>query len=259
LRRRGAGVLALALGLGLALPAGAEVRAVEAVGAVPLDAAAPPVTPPRDAALHKALTDAVWRVALDELPDFDAPTQEEALAAALGDEPLDFATRFRILEDRGERPALFSEDPEVEKEYVVVAEVHVDTERVRERLAGAGLLLVPSGEGRRVRVRVVIEDVESYASYMAVRTLLEELGVRSALPLEMQPGRVVLDVDGHRTPEELLGDLLRAAPSNLSLEPLGSDAESLRLRARFLGATEPAPAEVWPGAPAIDTTEANRY
>ena len=44
------------------------------------------------------------------------------LWAALGKNPLDYANRFRILEDRGERPALFTEIPGVSTEYVVLVE-----------------------------------------------------------------------------------------------------------------------------------------
>jgi hypothetical protein len=237
----------------------AEVRPVEAVGVAPLDADAPSRVPPRDVALRRALQDAVLRVALDELPDLDPSSGQEELAVALGDEPSEFATRYRIREDRGERPALFTEDPEVESEYVLVVEVHVDVERVRKRLAEAGLLLMPSGDSRRYRVRVVIEQIESYAAYMAVRTLLEELGLRSVLPLEMERGRAVLEVDGDRSPEELMRGLLRAAPSNLRLEPLGVDAASLRLRASFRGAPAAPDPGPWPGAPPIDTPDPNRY
>lgn len=252
-----AGLLLLALALGDS--GRAEVRPVEAVGAVPLRADAPSRVPPRDAALQRALQDAVHRVALDELPDFDPETGEEALAVALGKDPSEFATRYRIREDRGERPALFTDDPEVESEYVVVVEVHVDVDRVRERLAEAGLLLMPSGDSRRYRVRVVIEQVESYAAYMAVRTLLEELGLRSVLPAEMERGRAVLEVDGDRSPDQLMSGLLDAAPSNLRLVPLSIDATTLTLRVRFLGAPAAPGAGVWPGASPIDTPGRNRY
>ena len=248
--------MALALA---AATAGAEVRTVEAVGAVPLDPNTPAQQPPRDAALNRALAEAVWRVALEELPDFDSATQEEALRAALGGDPLEFATRFRILEDRGERPALFTEDPTVTTEYVVVTEVHVDADRVRKRLARSGLLVAPSGDRPRRRVRVEILDLRSYASYVAVRTLLEELGLRTPVPVEMERGRAVLQVEADRPPSQLLTDLVRAAPANLSLVPVGSDEESLRLRARFLGADAAEGPEGWPPPAAIDTQHQNRY
>ena len=102
-----AGLLLLALALGDS--GRAEVRPVEALGAVPLDANAPSRVAPRDAALQRALQDAVRRVALDELPDFDPETGEEALALALGEDPYEFANSYRIREDRGERRNLYGE------------------------------------------------------------------------------------------------------------------------------------------------------
>ena len=79
---------------------------MEAVGAVPLGAAAPRHSPPRDAALQAALSDAVRRVALELLPELDPGESATLLDEVLGLDPLDYATRFRILEDRGPRPAL---------------------------------------------------------------------------------------------------------------------------------------------------------
>jgi len=245
--RRGAACLALLLAL--AASADAEVRPVEALGAAPLRSDEPTQQAPRDVALHHALREAVWRVALDELTERDRARYEDRLEAVLGDAPLDYATRFRILEDRGERPALFTNDPEVEREYVVLVEVHVDTDRVRQRLRQAGLLVQPSGEGRRQRLHVVLEGVESYATYQAVCTLLSEIGVPSALPVELERGRVVLEIEAGRSPDQLLAALVAAAPPNLGIAPLASDASSLTLRARFLGG----PAELAPGAGAFDT------
>ena len=238
---------AAALLLATALPAGAELRRVEALGAVPLDPRNPPSVPPRDAALRRALHDAVWRVALEMLPGFD-PTDhasEADLEDALGNDPLDYADRFRVVEDRGERPALFSEAPGVETEYVVLVEAHVETSRIRQRLAAAGLLSRPSGDARRYRVRVVLDEVGSYGAYQAVRTLLEEMGARSAIPVEMEPGRAVLLVDGNRPPDALVAGLVRSAPPNLSIVPLGIDDDGVHLRARFLGG----PASREDGAP----------
>jgi len=118
---------------------------------------------------------------------------------------------------------------------------------------------MPSGDSRRYRVRVVIEQVGGYAAYMAVRTLLEELELRSVLPLEMERGRAVLEVEGDRSPDELMSGLLQAAPSNLKLEPLGIDGATLTLRVRFLGAPAAPDPGAWPAAPRIDTLDPNRY
>ena len=240
---RRAASLALVLTVAGGWAAAAEVRKVEAVGAIALDTEHTPRNP-RDAALQAAFLEAVRRVALEMVPDLDPNEEQEELDAALGDQPQEFVSGYRIIDDRGERPALFVDDPEAETEYAVIVEVQVDIDRVRDRLADGGLL-EPSGDGRRVRIRLEIRDVESYAVYMALRTLLEEVGVRSAVPVEMERGRVVLDVDGDREGEELLEDLLRAAPDNLTILPIDSDYDRLTLRARFQG-TPAAPAHSQP-------------
>ena len=224
-----AAVLGLGLQTGPVWGAPAEIREMEAVGAIPLGDE-PPARPPRDAALNRALSDAVLRVALDLLPDYDPMEAEVALSDLLGKDPLAYATRFRILEDRGERPALFSEDPDVETEYVVVVMVHVDVTRVRRRLEMTGVL-EPSGEVRRVRVHLVIEDLADYTDYAALRRLLlDGLGVRSALPVEMEPGRAVMEVDGDRRPDALLEALLAAAPPTLEIIPLATDRRTIVVR-----------------------------
>jgi hypothetical protein len=258
--RRAAAWLAAALLLPSA-SAGAEVRVVEALGFVPLSGAPRSGAPPRDAALRVALEEAVWRVASAEIDSFDPESRAAEVRAALGDQPLDYASRFRIVEDRGERPARFSEDPSVETEYVVLVEASVDVDRVRRSLRRAGLLGAPTGEGGRHRVRLELIDCQDYATYQAVRALLDQIGVRSALPVEMEAGRAVLEVEGPRPGPELLEALVRGAPPELEILPLSSDADTARLQARRIvaptsdtGAAAPEPS---PGA--IDTPESNRY
>jgi hypothetical protein len=245
LRRARAGIAAAALALAAAEgpAAAAEVRTVEAVGAVPLDASAPAATAPRDAALHLALQDAVRRTAFEELDRTD-PAQQSAAEQALGDDPLAYATRFRIVEDRGARPALFSDTPGVETEYVVVVEVYVDVDRVRDALGRRGLAVRRAGGADRVALRVVLEDLDGYPTYAAVRALLAKVGARSALPVELERGRAVLEVDSDRGPEALADALVRAAPPNLSLSPLSASGQTLRLRAQLR------PGDAAAGAPA---------
>ena len=235
--------------LGLALAGGgraADLRSTESVGAAPIHADARPASPPRDAAVRKALSEAVRRVALELLADRDPAEVEPKLDAALGADPLPYISRFRTLEDRGERPLLFSDDPEAKTEYVVVVEASVDAARVRERLGRAGLLVAPAGEARRVHVRLEAEGLADFAAYGALRdTLIEGVGVRSALPIELERGRAVLDVDGELTGEALLAAMVRAAPPGLTLTALETSPERLRVRVEL--ASEPAPAS--PPAP----------
>jgi hypothetical protein len=223
----------------------ADLRSTEAVGAVPLHTDARPATPPRDAAVQKALSEAVRRVALELLSDQDPAEVEPRLDAELGKDPLVYITRFRTLEDRGERPVLFSDDPVAKTEYVVVVEASVDAGRLRERLARAGLLAAPAGEVRRYHVRLEAEGLEDHAAYRALReTLLEGVGVRSALPIEIERGRAVLDVDGELAGDALLAALVRAAPPGLTLTALEASPERLHLRVAL--APEPTPASVPP-------------
>ena len=215
---------------------GAEVRAVEGVGAVPVKGSAKPRTgTARDAALRAAIGEAVRQVALELLPHLDPAAIEPAVEQALGSDPRAYANRFRIVEDRGEGPALLVEEPGVETEYVMVVQAQVDVARVRQSLERAGLLAPAAGsDSPRERLRVVIEDIDGYPGYQAVRTLLEDLGVRGAVPIEMERGRAVLEVESRIPPRELLDSLVRSAPPELRIEPVASDAASLTLRARFL-------------------------
>ena len=236
---------ALAGLLALAGPApAAEERAVDGVGAVAVKGgpSGRSVTP-REAALRAAIVEAVRHVALDLLPP-GAADPEAAVDAALAPDPRAFANRFRILEDRGEGPALLVMEPGAEMEYVVVVQAQVDVARVRQRLVRAGLVaagdLAPS---QRLRVRIV--DLDGWAGYMAVRTLLDDVGAKGALPVELARGEAVLEVESRVPPEQLLAQLVRAAPPELRLEPVGSDADSVTLRARFVS-----PGATLPGSPA---------
>jgi hypothetical protein len=246
--------------------AAADVRRMEAVGAAPIRIGEQIRVPLRDEALKRALGDAVVRVALDLLapevsPEFspygEVPLDtladpgaasseateaeeteekiEDRLAAALGDDPLDFAVRFRILEDRGERPALFVDDPEVESEYVIVVEVFVDTERVRRRLAAQGFALLPTGEGALVQIRLELLDVNRFGAYEAVRrALAADSRVRSVIPVEMERGRIVLEVQSGHQPEELLERLYQAIPPEIQIDPvvIGEGRLTLRITLR---------------------------
>ncbi|HEY8156866.1 MAG TPA: hypothetical protein VII72_22265 [Myxococcota bacterium] len=254
---RGRARLALALLTLLAAPArAADLRVSEAVGAVPLHADARPTSPPRDAAERKAMAEAVRRVALQMLTDQDPAEVEPRLDAALGPDPMVYISRFRTLEDRGERPALFSDDPEARTEYVVVVEVQVDAGRVREALARSGLLVTPAGEERRFRVRLEAEGLTDYASYRALReTLIEGVGVRSALPVEMERGRAAFDVESELAGDALVAALVQSAPPGLTLTPLETSPERVLLRVQLTPESVPGGIP----APAIDTTNPNRY
>lgn len=212
----------------------AEVQRVEALGAAPVHTTGKSRSSPRDVALQRALQGAVWRVAIEQLDAAGTFVEDTTVVQALGSDPLVYATRFRIVEDRGERPSLFSNDPEIDTEYVVLAEVHVNIDRVRERLSGAGLMRLPSGDGGSFSTRVTLVDVTSWAELQAVRTLLQEVGAESAVPVDLVRGRAVLAVRSSHSVTALVRALRAAAPPELRLEALGAGPDGLELRARFM-------------------------
>jgi hypothetical protein len=279
LRRVESGFLAVALlsGMALAAPARAasdDVQRVEAVGALPMTRDASAGAAPRDGAVRAAVGDAVMRIALALLPEgFTPPTKIDELAGepgedlteapgdtsdgagdatdsdaelaawlqqVLGDDPFEYATRFRILEDRGVRPALLSGDPDAATEYVVVVEVYVDTGRVLDRLHATGLLVAPAGDESRFRIQFEVEGLDSFAGYDALRrTLVAAPGVSSALPSEFRRDRVVLVVIADREASAILDELLTTAPPGLRVIPLESRDDGATLLVDW---NEPAPA-----------------
>lgn len=273
-----ASLLGLALLVLLAVPGPgqAEVRRMEAVGMIPVKPGESQRIPPRDAARDAALRDAVRRVAKEqadldqlllELQEQDAATPPEAgapppmspeerldrhLDAALGDRPLRYATRFRVLEDRGERRALFSEDPGA-REYVVVIQAHVDTDRVRGGLQRAGIPLHPKGQAESLRLRIRLVDLEGYSELALLQQTLRQKLKLDVVPVEIERGQAVLEVDADRDPRALLRSLVQAAPGKLSIEALEASSDALVLRLSLV-----APAEATRAA-GFDTPPAKRY
>jgi hypothetical protein len=274
-------VLAGALLVGPA--ATGEVLRVESVGAAPVREGDTSQVSKRQAALERAVHDAVIRVAEGllapeayaiESPPTGTDTSGESgptdprellearLDAALGDRPFEYAVRFRILEDRGERPALFADDPEVVGEYLMVAEVFVDSDRVRQRLAEAGIPLTPLGGGELASIRIVLLDLDDFRAFSAVRTALQEdARVESVVPVEMERGRATLEVVASRDVDQLLRTLRERIPEDVRVEPVAIELDQLTLRVSVIAPDSPGPA---PGgasvaAPAIDTTGRNRY
>ncbi len=220
----GAGLLAwLVLGAG---EARAEVTRLEVVGVAPAGADAPRDVSVREAALRSALEEGVQRVALSIV---GAPVPPPELEEALGD-PRSYAVSYRILEDRGQRRALLLGDPDVSTEYVLLVSVAVDATRVERALARAGLVSRRLGPARRFRIS--LEDLASYAVYERVRSGLASAGARRVVPYEIEPGRVVLQVDSPDAPERLLQRLIEAGRGEgLEIRVLDAEGSLVRLRA----------------------------
>jgi hypothetical protein len=237
----------------LAGGAGAEVRRFEVVGAAPIDPANPPAAP-RQAALRAALAEAVALAARNLVAD--ATGKEPAPGdppLVLEGEPSEYAVSYRVLEDRGLQdhvPA--GATAPAGRAYAVLAEVQIDVARVRERLQATGRLAadspaaVPAGP-----FRLEILEVPSPAVWTAVRTALLRAGARSVLPVELEAGRALVEVDAPIPADRVLERALPVElPHGLGLESLAAEGDRRRVRVRPIPPPSPeAPAEA-PTAPA---------
>lgn len=249
--------LALALALGLAsAPAAAEVRRFEVVGAVALDPAKP-LPAPRQAALKAALQEAVARaaqqVARERSGQEPAPGEEPPVVPG---EPTEYAVSYRVLEDRGEQDALLAGGAPGGREYVVLAEVQIDVGRVREALGSGGKVpeaaAAPTAAGP-TSFRLELLGIPSPAVWTAIRRALARAGAASVVPVELEPGRAIVQVESGLGADRTLERLLQAglpAELGLGLEPLPEEAGTRRLHVRE--GIAPLPPPETPPAPPVD-------
>jgi hypothetical protein len=244
-------LIASSLVVAFAAAGAGEVRQVEAVGAVALGPRSADGSIPRDAAMQAGVFEAVRQVAMallgglepiphpepGEEPGDDPGSEgvENILVEALGDDPFVYVNGYRILEDRGERPALFVADPDAETEYVVVVQAQVSVDRVRNRLIEQGLLVDTSaGQTERLSLRVTVDGLESHAAYLeVVEALTNEGGARSATPVEASSGRVVFEVQADHGGPQLLAGLIQARRPGLHITPLLSQDHLLAFRVEW--------------------------
>jgi hypothetical protein len=210
-------------------PAGAELRQLEVVGAVPLDEESRKRGIPKDRAIEAALWEGVSRVAAELLVDSDAIASEgsaKSIEKALGRDVVSYTKSFRIVEDQGERPALFTEHPDAATEYVVVVELEVDTDRVREALVAAGLL-AEAGAAALKGIELDVRGLTDYAGYLALVALVQSdrVGAAAVDPREYERGRALLRVEAEWGASELLERLLAAAPPQLRITPVEVDED----------------------------------
>jgi len=244
-----------------------DVVRVESVGVAPVRSDS---VSSRDAAVRKGLLEAVRQTAEELLAtgmgdEFGDPEDLEAAEAAraelhqiLGNKPLDYATRFQVVEDRGEGPALFSSDPDAETEYVVIVSVFVDRDRIRERLTRAGVILAPAGQEPQIQSRLILEEIGQYWAYAEIRrVLLEELKMHSATPRAFSPGLAILELNAAQSPSEYLPSLQRSVSGQMDLVLLSVEADEMRLRVEIFD--RPPPGEVVGEGEPIDTLSPNRY
>ena len=260
---RVAGALPVLCALLVSAPVAA--RTLEAVGAVGVREG--DRTDPKERAVEAAVREAVWRVAEELLvdaillqeeppslamPDAPAGVEEEEetpdLDAILGEDMVAYTARFKVIEDRGLGPALFAEGPGVVSEYVVVAEVVVETERIRERLTRSGLLEPEAAVAGLGTVELEIEGLLVYPALMELRELLVAgVGVERATPRVLERGRTVLAVETPLRGPELVAALERLAPLHLTLVALRASEDSARIAVRWNPPASAVPANGAPG------------
>ncbi len=255
LDRRLVGPLAAALLAALlAGPAVAALQRVEAVGSYGIRESLRSEVIPRDEAIQAALWEAVSRVALELLGESaglvlepedaiedeiggetegEAGQEDAVLRKALGEDMLPYTRRFQILEDKGEVPVLFAEEPEISLEYVIVVEVLVDGDRVQAALAAAGLVEARPQQSAGEPVLVELQGIRRYPAFEAVLAALRsELGARRVEALGFARGRQLVSIEGRLGPRELSAALARLELESVSLEPYDVDETSRRIRVR---------------------------
>ncbi len=220
----------------------AETQSMQVVGAIPIDAEVRRKSVLKDLAIQEALWQGVSRVA-DELLEEQAIglipvegetngegaeagegaalTRSERVRAALGEDMVRYTKSFRILDDQGERPVMFTSNPDAATEYVVIVEVEVDAEHVASRLRSVGLL-VEVAQDSLTGTQVEVQGLMQYAGLMRLVEVLlgRGVGAESVTPREFQRGLARLQVRAEWGAEELLSRLLAAAPPELRIRPV---------------------------------------
>lgn len=248
--------------LGVSVAQAAEAQRIEVLGSHRIQDAQRGKQDPKDEAIRQALWEGVSRVALELLGEEGDATEADPSAgtpgtgaASQGAKP-DVTARFRrifgrdirpytqsyrIVEDRGERPVLFADEPGVRSEYLVVVEVLVDLDRVTSELARAGLIASaePARGGESVEIELL--GIEQYSAFRRVETVLRSALAASRIEtLEYSPARQLLRVESPHGTEAIAARLSRHDSAELILEPVEIDREGRRIQ--VLGQVfEPAP------------------
>lgn len=233
-------IAALATVVFLLCPALAQARLqrVEAVGNYGIRESERTRVIPRDQAVQKALWEGVSRVALEEMGEDALVGGEEeaetaALRSALGDDMLPFTRSFKILEDKGENPVLFQEDPQIKTEYVVVVEVLVDVDRVSNALASAGLVAGDRGvQGEPVAVEFL--GIGRYRDFEALRQALQsDLRASRVDTLGFAQNRQLLSIRSRYGPRELAAAVERLEIGGTAMTLEAVEVDEIGRRVRF--------------------------
>jgi hypothetical protein len=210
----------------------ARVERVEAVGSYGISDEKRHRVTPRDEAVDLAIWEGVSRVALEVIGEAESTEEDvELLRSALGKDVLPYARSFRILEDKGESPVLFAEDPDITTEYVVIVEVVVDVDRVSAALDEAGLIAGGGVQAINEPVLVELIGVGRHDVFEAIRdAFVSDLGAVRVETLGFARNRQLLSVVGPFGPEDLSAAMQRLTGSGWTLETIGIDEFGRRIR-----------------------------
>ncbi len=225
LRVAAAAGLALAIALAAAPASAIAPARVVVEGVATVGSSAGPL---RTAALRDGLRRAVVRIAQDLVRAEGGRLPADQVLGSLEGEPRDYAVRYRVLQDRGERPSAGSGP----LEYALDVEVFVDVDRVARSLQAAGRLAALPGELPASAHRMLVET-DDWAAYQAFLGVLEGVGeARRVVPETFEDGRVELLVEAPGRASDLLDRVVRHGEPGLDVLAVGSRDDELRVRVR---------------------------
>ncbi len=173
----------------------------------------------------------------------DRPSETEAvlLRQALGKDMLPYTRSYRILEDQGELPVLFADEPGIDTEYVVVMEMIVDVARVADALEGAGLVMAQV-QNEQIDLTIELVGISRYEALEQVLAALRgPLGATRVSTVEFERTRQIIAVEGPFDADGLAARIADWDDAQLVLEPLSLDPiyRRIRVAARWFPAEDP--------------------
>jgi hypothetical protein len=176
----------------------------------------------------KGLDEAVREVAARYLSE----PAEPDLLKRIGARARDFVLRYRVIERIGERDSVIlrSKRPAPAREYAARIRVDVDTRRLTNALAAAGLWQPDStdaGSGA-----YWIEGPLEWSAWVAFRRALLMAGAASVVPREISDEGMLVAVDGGRgNPGSILSRVASSPPEGLEVR-IVERGEAPRVRIR---------------------------
>ena len=154
---------------------------------------------------------------------------------------LPYTRSYRILEDQGELPVLFADEPGIDTEYVVVMEIIVDVARVADALEGAGLVMAQA-QNEQIDLTIELVGISRYEALEKVLAALRgPLGATRVSTVEFEWTRQIIAVEGPFDADGLAARIADWDDAQLVLEPVSLDPVYRRIRvaARWFPAVDP--------------------